>query len=375
MPAGTAAVAAGSGMDGGEEVAAGGVARTTTTVPCMPAPLEHRAGLVLVVGLGAATVPDDNLVTEALDVGVGGVLVLPPNVQTADQLREFTTGIKERAGRPLLVVTGDESGRVSSFRKAVGRTPSARELAATRSPADVREFAQGLGAKLADLGATVVLAPVLDLDDGPSGAIIGDRSFSADPRRAAEYGLAWARGLSAAGVAPTAKHFPGHGRSREDSHSVLATIEAPLADLQRTDLVPFQEVIDAGIPVVMTEHVVYSAIDPELPASLSPAAYRLLRDMGFEGVAVTDSLAMGSIGPTWPPTESAVMAVAAGADAVLITMGHHARAMRDSLVAAVHDGRLPESRLDEAASRVLALAGADPHPVTCRAVRLPSMSR
>ena len=341
---------------------------------CVPAPLERRAAQVLVVGLPGVTVSSDPIASEVLDVGVGGVLVTEPNVESSAQVAQLTSDLRARAGGPLVVVTGEESGRVSTFRKLFGRSLSARALAASRSPAEVRAVAEQVGSDLAALGIDVDLAPVVDLDAGPANGVIGDRSFSADPASAAAYGLAWAEGLAARGVHPTAKHFPGHGRVTEDSHLELVTVDATVEELSGTDLRPFASLIEAGVPLVMLEHVAYTAFDPDLPASLAPGAYQLLRDMGFEGVAITDSVGMGAVNLRWPFPEAAVMAVAAGADAVLTTDGSQARVMRDALVAAVRSGRLAEERLDEAAGRMMALAGGDTEALVCRAFTIPELS-
>jgi len=340
---------------------------------CVPAPLEQRAAQVLVVGLPGATVSSDAMVDEILDVGVGGVLITSPNVESSAQVGQFVSDLEALAGRPIVITAGEESGRVATFRDVLGSTPSARSLAATRSPEEVRDLAEEVGSGLAALGIELDLAPVVDLDDGPSAAIIGDRSFSADPATASAYGLAWAQGLAAAGVRPTAKHFPGHGRVTGDSHIELPTVDASLQDLQESDLVPFVELIDAGVPVVMLDHIAYTVFDPDLPASLSPKAYELLREMGFTGVAMTDSVGMGAVNLLYSFPEAAVLSVAAGADAVLTTDGSQARAMRDALVEAVGSGELPEARLDEAAARMVALAGGDPLATTCRSVDLPQL--
>jgi beta-N-acetylhexosaminidase len=122
--------------------------------------------------------------------------------------------------------------------------------------------------------------------------------------------------------------------------------------------------VDDDVPLVMLSHVAYSGLG-ELPASVNPAAYRLLRDSGFEGVAITDSLGMGAINLRWPFPEAAVMTVAAGADLALATDGSQARGMRDALVAAVRSGRVPEARLDEAVTRALRLRGEDPRSMVC----------
>ncbi len=341
---------------------------------CVPAPIEQRAAQVLVVGLPGATVSSDPLVEEILEVGVGGVLITTPNVVSSAQVGQFVSDLEALAAGPIVIASGEESGRVQTFRAITGSTPPARTLAATRSPEEVRALAEEVGSDLAALGIDLDLAPVADLDAGPVDGVIGDRSFSADVDVASRYSLAWARGLAAAGVAPTAKHFPGHGRVLEDSHLELPVVDASLDELRESDLVPFATLIDAGVPVVMLDHIAYTSLDPDLPASLSPRAYELLREMGFEGVAITDSVGMGAVNLRWSFPESAVLAVAAGADAVLTTDGSQARGMRDALVEAVRSGQIPEARLDEAAARMVALAGGEPLAVACQTVDLPELT-
>lgn len=339
---------------------------------CQPAPLEQRAAQVLVVGLPGVTVSSDPMVDEVLDVGVGGILVTEPNVESSAQVGQLVSDLRALAQRPLVVTTGEESGRVSTFRSLIGPTASARTLAARNTPEEVRAVAHDIGSKLSALGIDVDLAPVLDLDGGPANGPIGDRSFSADPATAAAYGMAWAEGLAAAGVRPTVKHFPGHGKVTDDTHLGLPVVDASLDELA-PDIRPFGELIDAGVPLVMLDHIAYTALDPDLPASLSPKAYQLLRQLGFEGVAITDSVGMGAVNLRWSFPEAAVLAVTAGADAVLTTDGTQARGMRDALVDAVRSGQLPEERLDEAAGRMVALAGGDPQTSVCQAVQLPRL--
>lgn len=362
--------------DDGRPQAARQPARTPTPTPtptCTPASLEERAAGVLVVGLPGVTRADAPLAAQVTALGVGGVFLSESNVVSRRQTTALTAGLRTQAGRPLLVTTDEESGRVALMRTVVGSGPSPRRMAARETPQEVRERAAQTGAVLAEIGVDVDLAPVLDLDDGPSGGVIGDRSFSADPQEAADYGIAFAAGLADAGVVPTIKHFPGHGRSTVDSHARSALVPATLDDLTATDLLPFQQAVDAGAPVVMMNHLQYAALDPDLPASLSPKAYALLRDMGFEGVAITDSVGMGAVNLRWDFPEATVRAVAAGADAVLTTDGAHAQRMRDALVEAVRTGRLPEERLSEAAARVTALAGGDPRAFGCVDVTLPTL--
>jgi beta-N-acetylhexosaminidase len=286
-------------------------------------------------------------------------------VRSADQVRDLVTGLRARSPRPLRVMTDAESGRVSVLRAVIGGGPSPRRLARQETPAQVEEFAANLGGRLKELGVDLDLAPVLDLDDGPSAGIIGDRSFGTDPEQVTTYAEAFRAGLAQAGVDAAVKHFPGQGRSGADTHIRKAVVDTPVAQLQARDLVPFQRLIDSGIGVVMMNHLDYTDLDGDVPASLSPAAYALLRSMGFDGAAITDSLGMGAVNTRWDFPAAAVRAIVAGADAAFATDGRQAVRMRDALVAAVHNGTLPESRLNEAATRMARLSGADAHALTC----------
>ena len=341
---------------------------------CRPAPLGQRAGQVLVVGLSDATTSSARIVREVLDAHVGGVLIAEPNIESVAQVGQLVADIRARAARPLIVSSDEESGRVSRFRELVGTIPSPRRLAAANSPAAVRNVAKRIGSRLAAVGVNLDLAPVADLDAGPATGIVGDRSFSDDPATAAAYALAYAQGLAAAGVNPTAKHFPGHGRTAVDTHARLPTVDVALDELMATDAKPFATLIRAGVPAVMVNHVAYTALDARLPASLSPRAYRLLRDMGFRGAAITDSVDMGAVNPRWSFAEATVRALQAGADGVLTSDGTHTRTMRDAVVAAVTAGQPDERRLNEAAGRMLALAAGDAGAFTCQPVDLPALA-
>ena len=332
---------------------------------CDPGPLAARAAQVVVVGLPDVVSADDPLVAELVELGVGGVFLNDGNAVDTVQVQALTAALRASFENSLLITTDEEAGRVSTFRHLIGATSSPRTLAATRSAEDVRTYAMELGQRLAELGLNSDLAPVADLDGGPATGVIGDRSFSADPVLAAEHAAAFASGLADAGIIPVAKHFPGLGRADDDVHRRAATVDVPLEELLATDVMPFVGLIEAGIPIVMTGHAVYDALDPQRPASLSPAAYALLRELGFQGVAMTDSIGMGAIQRRWDFPEATVAAVRAGADAVLATDGRQAADMVAALVRAVERGRLDESRLDEAAARMLALKGVDPAGLTC----------
>ena len=159
--------------------------------------------------------------------------------------------------------------------------------------------------------------------------------------------------MLAAGLLPAAKHFPGHGSVSVDSHARLPVQGASLEQLRAKDLKPFQAAIDAGLPMVMTGHIAVPALEPGVPASVSKAAYAELRRMGFQGVAVTDALNMGAVKGRYPNDSAAPLALAAGAD--LLLMPANVEAAHAAIVAAVRSGALPPERLAEAAQRVVTM--------------------
>ena len=374
LTAGGAATVSRSGSSKSDAARAEARTGATRAQPCQPASLRDRAAQVLVVGLPDVTDATDPLVTEVLDVGVGGVLLTDGNVASRAQVAALVQDLRRRSRHPLVVSTDEETGRVRTFEGILGPTPSARRLAREATPPAVRQRGQELGSALASMGIDLDLAPVADLDAGPYSGIIGDRSFSADPAVATQYALAFAAGLSDGGVRAAAKHFPGHGPAHGDDHTGRVTSSLSLADLNATHVRPFADMVGAGIPVVMMSNVDYAALDRDLPASVSPAAYRLLRDTGFRGVALTDSVGMAAVNLRWDPATAAVKAIEAGADGVLVTNGKFAREMVDSLEYAVQQGTLSEARLNEAAARMAALAGGDPMAVACQATVLPKLT-
>lgn len=330
---------------------------------CTRASLEDRAALVLVVGLPGVTAADDPLVDRLAAIGIGGVMLRDENLVDEEQAQELVAGLRERLGAQLLVAVDDEGGRVSSMAALDQSTTSARRLG-QRGVGAAAEAGQELGELAASVGIDWVFAPVADLDDGPASGVIGDRSFGADPVQVAATAGAFARGTRQAGVAVTVKHFPGHG-GQGDPHRGDTVDDTTLAELRAADLVPFAALLDDGAEAVMVGHVSYPQVWGDLPASLEPGAYDLLRDLGFGGVAITDALGMGAVHARYGFDRAPAMAVTAGADAVLVNQGDQIEALHSGLVAAVHDGRLDEVRLDEAVGRVLALRGQPTDGIVC----------
>ncbi|WBB81453.1 glycoside hydrolase family 3 protein [Micromonospora sp. WMMD882] len=339
----------------------------------MSAPMGNLTGLaaaVLQPGFVGTTPPE--WVCRWLGEGLGGVVLFARNVVDPGQVTALTAAL--RAERPDIVVAIDEEGGdVTRIESGPGSSrPGNLALGAVDDPYLTEEVARDLGAELAAVGVTLDYAPDADVNSNPDNPVIGVRSFGADPGLVARHTAAWVRGLQAGGVAACAKHFPGHGDTRVDSHHDLPRITADRARLDAGELVPFRAAIAAGAQAVMTGHLLVPALDPALPATLSRAVLTdLLRgELGFQGVVVTDAVEMRAVAGPYGLTGAAVRALAAGADAICVG-GEHAdeattRRLRDAIVAAVVAGELPEERLAEAAKRVGQLAA---WTVTARAGR------
>jgi beta-N-acetylhexosaminidase len=312
-------------------------------------------------------------VKELLHRGVHGVVLFSRNVESAEQVAALVRELKELAGRPLLVAVDQEGGRVARLRAPQGFTelPPMRALGETGDAALAREVGALIGRELRAVGIDQDYAPVVDVDTNPQNPVIGDRALSRDPATVARLGAALAQGLQSAGVAACAKHFPGHGDTSQDSHRDLPRLPHALERLRAVELPPFRALARAGVAAVMTAHVVFEALDPRRPATLSPEVMALLRDeAGFQGCAVSDDLEMKAVAEHFALEEAAPGAVAAGVDALLVchTAEVQHRAI-DLVRRAVEDGTVPEARLADARARVAGLlryAGPPPDPALAR---------
>jgi beta-N-acetylhexosaminidase len=322
-------------------------------------PIAELASRVLCVGFSGANAAEAPL-EELAALAPGGIVLFARNVVDVASTRALVDAVAAAFGggvRPLVAID-QEGGRVARLRRGATEVPAMMALAAGGDLGRSERIGGALARDLRRAGANVALAPVVDLATCPENLAIGARSFGDDPERVAEYGAALVRGLQAGGVAATLKHFPGHGATRDDSHLGLPRAEAGAALLRARDLVPFAAGIAAGARCVLSAHVVYPAFDAERPATLSPRVLTgLLRgELGFQGVCFTDDLEMEAIAGSVGTARGAALALAAGADCVLICHSLElARAARAEIVAAVARGDLPEERLREAARRVDAL--------------------
>ena len=271
-----------------------------------------------------------------------GLILFKRNIESPAQVRALVDDVQDCLGGATAILVDQEGGRVQRLGPPHWRAyPAAARFGALKVPTEevaalVFRAAQIMASDLRCLGITFDCLPVLDVPVVGSHGVIGDRAYGDDPRRAAQLGRAAAEGLIAGGVLPVMKHIPGHGRAAVDSHLELPRVEAPLDFLLRTDFVPFIE--NADLPAAMTAHVVYSALDPDRPATVSP---RVIGDyirgtIAFAGLLLSDDLSMQALQGTL--AERAAAAFAAGIDLALHCNGDLAEAASMAAVAPLLEG-------------------------------------
>ncbi len=291
------------------------------------------------------------------DLHVRALILFSRQLGTPEEIGSLVSGIRDLAPE-LVLATDQEGGRVCRVAVPGITFPGARALGSADDPLLTRAVHQSIGEQLAALGIAVDFAPVLDVNIQPHNPVIGVRSFGERPDQVIRHGIPAMQGLLDAGVIPVVKHFPGHGDTSVDSHYEMPIQRAARDRLDAVELAPFRAAIAAGAPAVMSSHILFTSLDDQLPATLSPTILTgmLRKELGFEGLIVTDCLEMEGIARHWSPEEAAVLALAAGADGLLVshTLGTQAR-MHAGIVAAVRQHRLPAARLEEAASRMAAL--------------------
>ena len=278
---------------------------------------RRRAGRRLVIGFEGHTVSSE-LREIVREIQPAGFILFQRNVASPAQVRELNRELASLlpADRPPLLTVDQEGGRVQRVREPATRWPSMRRVGATDR---AEQVARALGLELRAMGFNLDFAPVADVDSNPANPVIGDRSFGPSPERVGRAVAAFTRGLQAVGVMACAKHFPGHGDTTLDSHLDLPTITRDEATLRRVELPPFRAAVQAGVASIVTAHVVFTAFDPSMPATLSPGLLtRLLRDeLGFGGVVFSDDLEMKAVADRYPLVDQARLLIRGTVDLAL----------------------------------------------------------
>lgn len=316
-------------------------------------------GQLFVFGFLGTTLPPkaESLLTQ---LDASGVILFKRNIVDEDQVLQLNQHIMNLNLRHAPIIAVDqEGGRVARLKDICTFTPSARELGrlAQQDPQVVYRVAAMMGRELLALGFNFDFAPVADVDSNPNNPIIGDRSFSSDPKVCAELNAAFIKGLQDAGVAGSAKHFPGHGDTQADSHLELPIVDRSLEALLETELVPFEAAIHAKVASIMTAHILLPQIDPDYPATLSHKILTgILREkMGYQGLIVSDDLEMKGIADHYSLKEAIKLGLLAGVDLFLIC--HHPEKAQQAIEivnSLIEANEVPRSRVEEAIARVSA---------------------
>ncbi len=286
------------------------------------------------------------------ELKVGGIILFARNLESPGQVWQLTHDLQRQAREvgspPLLIALDQEGGPVQRLKAPFTLIPAARELGTTATPAVVEDLSRRVARELALVGVNMNLAPVLDVARSPD-CPQWTRAYSQDPRQVARFAGAAIRGYSAGGVIPVAKHFPGLGDTVVDSHQILPSAQST-DPTRETDLLPFREAVTAGVPAVMTAHLLAPLWDAR-PATLSAVALQgwLRQKLGFQGVVITDDLEMGAIAGRLSVAQAAREALAAGADLLLICNNWQAAPDTVRLLAA--DATLA-ARAQESAARL-----------------------
>jgi len=344
-----------------------------------PSGLRRRIGQLLIAGFNGQEIPPE-LRSIAREFSLGGVILFARNVGDPEQVADlaFSAG-QLGADLPPWVSIDQEGGRVARLKSPFTEWPPMATLGRSANVALTERFARALAAELKAVGITLDYAPVLDVHTNPKNPVIGDRALSATARDVALHGSAIVRTLQSEGIAACGKHFPGHGDTSTDSHHELPLVEHPPERLRETEFLPFKAAIDAGVATIMTAHVLVPSLDDRRPATLSKRIVHdmLRQELGYEGVILSDDLEMKAVAGEYAVPQSAVMAIDAGCDGVLICSGDHAAqvAALEALIHAVEAETLPLARVDDALKRQqrtrerFMTTGMTERPLTGRALR------
>jgi beta-N-acetylhexosaminidase len=317
--------------------------------------IRRHVGQLAIVGFDGHAVPP-GLAALAREFDLAGVILFARNVESPAQVADLAAEARALARElPLWVSVDQEGGRVARLRSPFTEWPPMATLGRAADVSLATRFAKALAVELRAVGITLDYAPVLDVHTNAANPVIGDRALATRADEVARLGCAIITALQAGGIAACGKHFPGHGDTLVDSHLALPVVEHPPERLREVELAPFRAAVEAGVASIMTAHLLIPAVDEQHPVSLSPALIEgwLRRDLGYDGLVVSDDLGMKAVSDRYGAPEAAVAAVAAGCDCVLLCgpdIDGHAGVL-EAFIHAVEQERLQVTRVEGAMAR------------------------
>lgn len=327
--------------------------------------LEEKIGQLFFItpekltGIGVAIQAGDTTKQMLEQYPVGGLIYFSQNIETPDQITSMIENSQSYSRIPLFIGIDEEGGTLvariaNNPNFNVEKFPNMKEIGATGDPNQAFYVGSTIGSYLHIYGFNMDFAPDADLLTNPNNSVIGERSFGSDPTLVGTMTAQAVKGFQQENVSAVIKHFPGHGDTKEDSHTGTAIVNKTLDELRMAEFIPFQSGIEAGVDGVMVGHLqVPQVTGTNTPATLSPIIVTdiLRNELGFQGLVITDSLSMGAITQYYSSDEAAVLSLQAGADILL--MPEDFPLAYQGVLNAVSSGALSEERIDESVKRIL----------------------
>lgn len=302
---------------------------------------------------------DDVVISRIEEYPVGGIALFSRNITSAEQLPMFISDLQSSSKYPLFIAVDEEGGRVARIANSdffnVASYKSMEDIGKSGDASKAEEVGRQIGLYLKELGFNLDFAPVADTNTNPQNIVIGDRSYGSDPVLVARMVSAQLDGMHDSGIMGTLKHFPGHGDTKDDTHSGYVSIEKTWDELKECELVPFITALPKADMVMVSHITAVNVTSDKLPTSMSETMItgKLRNELGYDGVIITDAMAMGAVADNYTSAEAAVTAVKAGVDIVL--MPQNLDEAFNGVINAVTDGEISMARLDESVMRILKL--------------------
>ena len=300
---------------------------------------------------------DDAVISRIEEYPVGGIALFSRNITSAEQLPMFISDLQSSSKYPLFIAVDEEGGRVARIANSdffnVASYKSMEDIGKSGDASKAEEVGRQIGSYLKELGFNLDFAPVADTNTNPQNIVIGDRSYGSDPALVARMVSAQLDGMHDSGIMGTLKHFPGHGDTKDDTHSGYVSIEKTWDELKECELVPFIKALPKADMVMVSHITAVNVTSDKLPTSMSETMItgKLRNELGYDGVIITDAMAMGAVADNYTSAEAAVTAVKAGVDIVL--MPQNLDEAFNGVMNAVTDGEISMERLDESVLRIL----------------------
>lgn len=300
---------------------------------------------------------DDAVISRIEEYPVGGIALFSRNNTSAEQLPMFISDLQSSSKYPLFIAVDEEGGRVARIANSdffnVASYKSMEDIGKSGDASKAEEVGRQIGSYLKELGFNLDFAPVADTNTNPQNIVIGDRSYGSDPALVARMVSAQLDGMHDSGIMGTLKHFPGHGDTKDDTHSGYVSIEKTWDELKECELVPFITALPKADMVMVSHITAVNVTSDKLPTSMSETMItgKLRNELGYDGVIITDAMAMGAVADNYTSAEAAVTAVKAGVDIVL--MPQNLDEAFNGVMNAVTDGEISMERLDESVLRIL----------------------